>query len=193
MSYLVLGLVLFFGIHSVAIVAPGWRDRVANAVGEWTWKGIYSVVALAGFVLIVWGYGLARLHPIMLYAPPPELRWATVLLMVPVFPLILAAYFPGRIKATLKHPMLVATKLWAVAHLLSNGMLADVALFGSFLIWAVADRISLKHRTQRAIPAIPTPYNDWIAIIGGLLINMIVLHGLHTWLIGRSPLPGLAS
>jgi uncharacterized membrane protein len=190
MTYLVLGLVLFFGIHSVAIVAPQWRDAIAQRLGEWTWKGIYSIVAILGFVLLVWGYGQARLDPVVVYVPPPELRWVTAILMVPVFPMLLAAYFPGRIKALLKHPMLVATKLWAVAHLLSNGMLPDVLLFGSFLFWAVADRISLARRAPRPIPVVTSRFNDAIAIVLGMVLYFALLHGLHTLLIGRSPMPG---
>jgi uncharacterized membrane protein len=190
MTYFVLGLVLFFGIHSVSIVAPQWRDATARRVGEWTWKGIYSVVAIVGFVLLVWGYGQARLDPVALYVPLPELRWVTAILMVPVFPMLLAAYFPGRIKALLKHPMLAATKLWAVAHLLSNGMLPDVLLFGAFLVWAIADRVSLKHRAGRPLPAVTSRFNDAIAVVLGLVLYFVFLHGLHSFLIGRSPMPG---
>ena len=142
MTILIAGLVLFLGVHSVSVVNLGWRDRMAATMGEWPWKGVYSVVALVGFVLICVGYAQARMSPVLVYAPPVGLRHLAQLLMVPVFPIFLATYFPGRIKAALKHPTLVATKLWAVAHLLANGMLADVLLFGSLLAWAVVDRIS---------------------------------------------------
>lgn len=189
MIYLILGLILFLGIHSVSIVASDWRDRMFARVGEGAWKGLYSVVSIVGFVLLVWGYGQARQTPVVLYTPPAGLRWLTAALMLPVFPLLLAAYFPGRIKTAMKHPMLVAVKLWAFAHLLSNGMLADVLLFGGFLAWAVVDRISLKRRGQRPIPSVPSRYNDIIVVVLGLVLYFAFMHGLHLLLIGRSPLP----
>jgi len=188
MSLLVLGLVLFLGVHSVSIVAPAWRDAQA-ARNEKAWKGIYTLVSLAGFALLVYGYGVARQTPVVVYAPPTWTRHLALLLMVPVFPLLLAAYLPGRIKTVTKHPMLVATKLWAVAHLLANGNLADLLLFGGFLAWAVADRISLKRRAVRAIPgAPPGPANDAIAIVGGLALYGLFVWRAHLWLIGVSPL-----
>lgn len=185
MSILLLGLVLFFGVHSVSIVNDSWRNRMAERMGEWQWKGVYALVAIAGFVLIVWGYGLARQDPIVLYSPPVLVYPVAMLLLVPVFPLLLAAYLPGRIKTVVKHPMLVAIKLWAVAHLLVNGTLADVLLFGAFLVWAVFDRISLKRRTQRPVPDIASgPANDLIAIVGGLALYAVFIFGLHSWLVG---------
>jgi len=189
MTTLVLGLILFLGVHSVSIAAPAWRDAMRNRLGEGPWKGLYSAVSAAGFVLIVIGYGLARQHPEVLYTPPGWLRHLALLLLVPVFPLLLAAYLPGRIKSAAKHPMLLATKCWALAHLLANGTAADVLLFGGFLAWAVADRISLKHRVQRPLPgAPPSPMNDAIAVVGGLAIYVVVLFWAHAWLIGVSPL-----
>jgi uncharacterized membrane protein len=193
MTYLIAGLILFLGVHSVSIVAPQWRERMFGRLGEGAWKGLYSVISIAGFVLLIWGYGQARMSPVVLYVPPPGMRWATALLMLPVFPLLLAPYFPGRIKAALKHPMLVAVKLWAFAHLLSNGMLADVLLFGGFLAWAIADRISFKRRVQRPIPSVPSRYNDVIVVVLGLILYFAFFHWLHVVLIGRSPLPVAAS
>ncbi|HEY0857247.1 MAG TPA: NnrU family protein [Albitalea sp.] len=188
MTWLVLGLVLFLGIHSVAIVAPGWRDVQVMQRGEKAWKGIYSVVAIAGFVMLIVGYGLARQSPVLLYNPPIWTRHLALLLMVPVFPLLFAAYLPGRIKSATKHPMLAAVKIWAFAHLLANGTLADVLLFGGFLAWAVVDRISLKRRPPRAIPgAPPRPLNDVIAVVGGLAVYAAFVMGLHRWLIGVPP------
>lgn len=182
---LVLGLIMFLGVHSVAIVAPVWRDRTAARLGEWTWKGIYSLVSIVGFVLLVWGYGEARQDPTWLYVPPHWLRVLATVLLVPVFPLLLSAYFPGRIQSALKHPMLVAVKLWALAHLLANGTLADVMLFGSFLGWAVADRISLKRRAPRPNPALPSSgVNDAIALAGGLFLYVAFVFWLHPLLIG---------
>ena len=188
MTLLIVGLVLFLGVHSVAIVAPAWRDAQLAQRGEGAWKGLYSVVSIAGFVLLVWGYGLARQSPVVLYTPPTALRHVALLLMLPVFPLLFAVYLPGRIKTATKHPMLLATKFWALAHLLANGTLADVLLFGGFLAWAVADRISLKRRPQRPLRTAPArPLNDVIAIVGGLVVYAAFVGWLHAWLIGVSP------
>ena len=185
MNALLLGLVIFFGAHSVSIVNDPWRNRMAARMGEWPWQGVYALVSIAGFVLIVWGYGLARQDPAVLYSPPAWLHPVAMVLLIPVFPLLLAAYLPGRIQAAAQHTMLVATKLWAVAHLLANGMLADVLLFGAFLVWAVLDRISMKHRTQRAIPGLPlSRANDIIAAIGGLALYAAFVLWLHDALIG---------
>ncbi len=189
MGLLILGLIIFFAAHSVSIINEPWRDRVAAKIGEWAWKGLYSLVAVVGLVLIVKGYGLARYYPVLLYTPPVWLRHLAILLLVPVFPLFLAAYFPGRIQAATKHPMLVATKLWAVAHLLANGMLADTLLFGAFLVWAVVDRISLKRRTPQPVPgAPPGKLNDIIVVVVGLGLYVAFVLWLHTWLIGVSPI-----
>lgn len=189
MSLLILGLVLFLGIHSVSIVAPGWRDAQASRLGEMPWKGVYAVVSIVGFALLVYGYGLARQAPVVLYTPPKGLRHAALLLMLPVFVLLLAAYLPGRIKTATKHPMLLATKLWATAHLLANGTLADVLLFGGFLAWAVADRISLKRRAPRPLPGMGPPrvLNDVIALVGGLGLYVLFVVWAHAWLIGVRP------
>lgn len=187
MTLLVLGLVLFLGMHSVSIVAPAWRDACA-ARHPLLWKAAYSGVSLIGFVLLVQGYGEARQTPEVLYVPPAGLRHLAMLLLVPVFPLLWAAYLPGRIQTITRHPMLVATKLWALAHLLANGNLADGVLFGAFLAWAVADRISLKRRVARAVPGAPVGrFNDVIAVVGGLAVyGWFVLQG-HAWLIGVAP------
>lgn len=150
MLILVIGLVIFLGVHSISIVAPAWRDAMAGRLGVAAWKGLYALVSIAGFALLVWGYGLARQDPVVLYYPPIWARHAVAILMLPVFPLLLAAYFPGRIRAAVSHPMLTATQAWALAHLLANGMLADVLLFGGFLTWAVLDRISVGTRPARA-------------------------------------------
>lgn len=189
MVVFLVGLVLFLGIHSVAIVAPAWRDAQLAQRGEAAWKGLYSVVSVVGFALLIYGYGLARQNPVVLYAPPSFTRHIALLLMLPVFPLLLAAYLPGRIKAAAKHPMLLAVKFWATAHLIANGTLVDVLLFGAFLAWAVADRISLKRRPMRAVPGAPArPANDAIALIGGLGLYAAFLLWGHQWLIGVSPL-----
>ena len=185
MSALLLGLVIFFTMHSVSIVNDPWRDRMVAQIGLWPWKGLYALVSTVGFVLIVMGYGLARQTPVPVYLPPVWLRPVAMLLLVPVFPLLLATYLPSRTKTVTKHPMLLATQLWAVAHLLANGMLADVLLFGAFLVWAVLDRISMKRRAPRPVPAVPpSRANDIIAVVGGLALYVAFILWLHGWLIG---------
>lgn len=189
MGVLITGLILFLGVHSVSIVADPWRNRTLKKLGEGPYKGLYSLVSLLGLVLVIWGYGLARQEPVVLYTPPTWTRHLAMVLLLPVFPLLFATYLPGRIQRALKHPMLVAVKLWAVAHLLANGMLADVVLFGAFLAWAVADRISLKRRVPRATPELPDrPQNDWIAIGLGLVAYVLFVFWLHRVLIGVSPM-----
>jgi uncharacterized membrane protein len=187
MIYLVLGLVLFLGVHSISIVAPAWRDRTAARLGN-AWRGLYSLTTIAGLIVIIWGYGIARQNPVLLYAPPPWTHYIAAVLMLPVFTLFLAAYLPGRIKSALKHPMLISIMLWAVAHLISTGMLANVVLFGSFLAWAVADRISFRWRTQRPILTAPSmKLNDGIAIVAGLAVYVVFEHWLHVRWIGVQP------
>jgi uncharacterized membrane protein len=190
MSLLVVGLILFLGIHSVSIVAPAWRDAQVDRRGERVWKGTYALVSLVGLLLLIYGYGLARQTPVVLYAPPPGLRHVALLLMLPVFPLLFAAYLPGRIQRTVKHPMLLAVALWATAHLLGNGTLADVLLFGAFLVWAVADWISVQRRAvPRRVPgAPPGALNDIVALAGGLVVYAAFLWRAHIWLTGVSPL-----
>lgn len=188
MTYLLAGLVVFLGAHSISIVAPAWRDGMVARLGEQPWKGLVGLVSIAGFVLLAWGYGQARLDPVVLYVPPTWLRHLSLLLLVPVFPLLLAAYLPGRIKASMKHPMLVAVKLWALAHLLANGTAADVLLFGAFLAWAVVDRISVGRRPLRPVRgAPPARFNDAIAIVAGLALYVIFVGWAHLWLIGVAP------
>ena len=186
MSLLVVGLILFLGIHSVSIVAPAWRDAQVDRRGERVWKGTYALASLVGLLLLIYGYGLARQAPVVLYAPPPGLRHVALLLMLPVFPLLFAAYLPGRIQRTVKHPMLLAVVLWAAAHLLANGSLADVLLFGSFFIWALADRISAGRRAvARRVPgAPPSTLNDVAALAGGLGVYAGLLFRAHAWLTG---------
>ena len=192
MAMLVAGLLIFLGVHATSIFAPAWRNAQLAARGEAVWKGGYALLSLVGFVLIVHGYGVARGNPVVLYEPPAFLRHVAWTLMLPVFPLLLASKLPGRISAVTKHPMLAAVKLWALAHLLANGTLASTLLFGGFLAWAVADRISLKRRpvsavASRAATAPPGRYNDAIAVVVGLCLYAAFLGVLHVWLIGVSP------
>ena len=186
MTLFLAGLVLFLGIHSVGIVAPAWRDAQLRQRGEAVWKGLYSTVSLVGFVLLIYGYGAARQFPVVLWTPPTTMRHIALLLMLPVFPLLLAAYLPGRIQKAARHPMLLAVKIWAAAHLLANGTLVDVLLFGSFLAWAVLDRVSVKRRAvPHAVPgAPPSAANDVIALVGGLVAYGVFVLWAHRWLIG---------
>ena len=189
MTLLIAGLLLFFAAHVVSIANESWRNRMVARLGVGPWKGLYSVVSIAGFILIIKGYGMARGAPIVLYDPPAWLAHIALLLMVPAFIFALAAYFPGRIRATVKHPLLAATKTWAIAHLLANGTAADVLLFGSFLAWAIADWRSYRHRTQRFYARAPERnYNDAIAVAGGLALYALFVLWAHEAWIGVSPI-----
>ncbi len=188
MIVLIFGLIVFLGAHSVSVFAEPWRNRMVNTIGDRAWKGLYSLVALVGLAAIIYGYGVARMSPIVIYTPPFWLRHIALLLMAAFFPLFLSTYFPGRIKSVLRHPTLIATKTWALAHLLANGTLADVLLFGGFLAWAVVDRVSLKRRTPRSVPEIPVgKWNDFIVIVGGLGLYLLFVFWAHRWLFGVSP------
>lgn len=146
MTVLLIGLLLFLGVHSVRIVADRWRTRTRARIGEGAWKGLYSVLSIGGFVLIVWGYSLARQAPVVWWTPPTWAAHLASLLTWASFVLLVAAYVPGNaIKATIGHPMVAAVKVWALAHLLANGTQADAVLFGAFLVWAV-----LSFRAGRA-------------------------------------------
>ena len=190
MTEFLAGLVIFFGVHSISIINDAWRIRAAARYGERAWQGGYGLIAFIGLFLIIHGYGIARLDTVVLYTPPDWLRQIAVVLLIPVFPLLFAAYLPGRIRSATRHPMLVATKLWATAHLLANGTLVDVLLFGAFLVWAVVDRISLNQRTPRPVPgAPPTAANDVIAIVLGLAVYLAFGFWLHLRLIGVPVFP----
>jgi uncharacterized membrane protein len=190
MLQLILGLVLFFSAHSLSMVRPAWRAQAVARFGEGPFKLAYSLVSALGLWLVVIGYGAARAtDPVLLYQPPVWLRHVSLLLMLPVFTLVLAAYLPGRIRQTLKHPMLIGVFLWALAHLLANGTLADLLLFGSFLVWALADLVSLGRRVAAPVPgAPPGKWNDLIAILGGLAIYGAFIAFLHRWLMGVPPI-----
>jgi uncharacterized membrane protein len=151
MTLLIVGLALFFGAHAVSIVADPWRNRMVARFGETGWQGLYSLVSVAGFVLMIWGFAEARQSAGVLYQSPLWTHHITFLLMLPVFPLLIAAYLPGRIQAWVRHPMLLAVIFWSAGHLLANGGVADVLLFGAFLVWAIADRISVGRRAPRPI------------------------------------------
>lgn len=187
MTQLLIGLVLFFGMHSFAIVAAPLRNRLA-AKSEIGWKAFFSLVSIVGIVLIAKGYADLRLTPTYLYVLPLWMRHVAALLLLPAFILFLAPYFPGRIKSAFRQPQLIAVKTWAIAHLLVNGTLADVLLFGSFLAWAVADLLSMKHRATRPLlGAPPSSVNDPILLVAGLSLYAAFAFWLHEWLLGVSP------
>ncbi len=184
MAILILGLVIFLGVHSVRIFAPAWRDARVASMGEMRWKGIYSLVSLVGLVVLIWGYALARPLAPVLYVTPFWMVHLQLLLMALSFIALAASQLPaGRLKPMLKHPMLVAVKLWAFGHLLVNGDLASVLLFGTFLVWAVLDRISAKRRNA-PIPAPGPVLNDVLAVVIGLVVYGLFIWKLHEWLIG---------
>lgn len=189
MNKLILGLVVFFGVHSISLLALKWRNRVAERLGSRVWQGIYSVIALLGLYLLVTGYGAARPSAAVLYVTPSWLRYVAALLMLPVFSLALASVLPGRIRTHTVHPLLLATMLWAAAHLLTNGSVADLLLFGVFLLWSVAVRLSLERRPARPIRVLPaSPANDVIVIVGGLALYALFVLWLHAWSFGAAPL-----
>ncbi|OXS99582.1 NnrU family protein [Notoacmeibacter marinus] len=192
MLVLILGLIVFLGIHSVRIFAPAKVARREAQMGEGPYKGVYSIVSLIGFVLIVWGYGMAQDAPIPIWDPPMALRHLATGLMLFSFMALGIYMLPaGRLKPMFKHPMLIAIKIWALAHLLANGELASIILFGSFLAWAVADRISVKRRVGTgggaAIPASGSIGWDVAALIVGIVLYVVMLLWLHEWLIGIPP------
>jgi len=190
MTLLVLGLVLFLGVHSVRIYADGFRSRQIERLGLNSWKGIYSVLSIAGFVLIVYGYGEARQAPMVLYTPPVWTRHLAALLTIPAFILLAAAYVQGtRIKRAVGHPMVLGVKTWALAHLLANGLLADVLLFGGFLAWAVVDYIAARRRDRAAgtVHVVGPATRDVIAVVVGLAAWAIFAFWLHRMLIGVGP------
>ncbi len=190
MTLLILGLVLFLGVHSVRIVAEGWRRRTIARLGEGAWKGLYSVLSLAGFVLIVWGYGQARLDPTVLWATPVWTRHLASLLVLLAFVLLAAAYVPGnQIKAKLHHPMVLAVKVWALAHLASNNTLADLLLFGGFLLWAVLDfrAARARDRAEGTVYVAGHGARTAIAVVVGLAAWAMFAFWAHKALFGISP------
>lgn len=186
-AYLILGLLLFLGVHSLRIFAGDWRDAQVARMGLLGWKGVYSLFSAIGLGLIIWGYGLARGDPVVLWNPPVWTRHLAALLTVPAFILLVAAYLPGsHIKAKIGHPMVAGVKLWALAHLLANGNLADVVLFGAFLVWAVASFASSRRHDRiagRSYPACSWTRDAAVAAIGLLAWVLFALWG-HPWLIG---------
>lgn len=192
MLIFILGLALFLGTHAFTM-AQEPRTALRLKLGEGGFKGLYTALSLLGFVLIIYGFGLYRSGGwINVWSPPVWTRHLALLLTLPVFVLLAATNSGGRIHATVKHPMLLAVKIWATAHLLSNGDLGSMLLFGGFLAWAVMARISLKRRAGVTLPAVPQGFTqrDWIAIGAGLLLWFAFARWLHPWLIGVAVWPG---
>ena len=190
MAILILGLLLFLGVHSTRIVADGWRTATIARVGEKPWKGLYTLASIAGFVLIVWGFGLARRQPVYLWESPMALRHVAGALMLLAFILLVATYVPrNAIKARLHHPMLLSVKVWAIAHLLANGNLADVILFGSFLLWAVFAFRSARVRDRVAGTVYPagTASGTAITVLAGIAVWAVFAFWAHGLLFGVRP------
>lgn len=188
MTILILGLIIFLGIHMLP-VAVDLRATLHRRFGEYGYKGLFAAVSLVGFVLIVWGYGLARQDPVVIWDPPFWTRHLAALLVLFSFILVAAAYIPGKIKEKLHHPMIAGVKLWAFAHLLANGTLADIVLFGSFLAWGVVARISMKRRERAGVLTVTggPVRNDVIAVVVGVAVYLAFVFDLHLRLIGVSP------
>lgn len=187
---LILGLILFLGVHSVRVFAEPWRARQLASLGENRWKGLYSLVSLVGLGLLLWGFGRARAGAPVLWSPPMALHYVTAVLVLLSFVLVAAAYVPGTwIKATLGHPMTLGVKTWAFAHLLSAGTLADVLLFGAFLAWAVPVYAAARRRDRAA--GAPRPESnlarDALAVVIGVVAWVAFAIRLHESLIGVRP------
>lgn len=191
MLLLILGLVIFLGTHSLRVFADGWRTRQRERIGAMRWKGLLSLASLAGFVMVCWGFGLARANTFAVWSPPIWTRHLAALLVLFAFILLAASSVPGtRIKAAIGHPMTVAVKVWALAHLLANGTLADIVLFGSFLVWSIVTFASARRRDRAAgtvYPAIGIS-RDLAAVAVGVVSWVIFARFLHLWLIGVSPM-----
>lgn len=191
MPVLILGLVLFLGMHSLRIFADGWRTRQVARLGLKRWKALYALMAIAGFVLICWGFGLARQHPVLLYVPPLWLRHLNALFTLVAFMLFVAARVPRNVfKARLHHPQVLAVKMWAFGHLLATGMLHDVLLFGAFLLWAVVLFIASRRRDRAAGTVYPagTLRGNVLTVAIGVAAWAAFALWLHLWLIGVDPM-----
>ena len=190
MTALILGLLLFLGVHSVRIVAEPWRTQTLARVGEGTWKGVYTVLSLAGLALIIWGYGQARLQPVVLWTPMTWARHLASLLTLVAFVLLAAAYVPGNgIKARLHHPMVLGVKTWAFAHLLANHTLADLLLFGGFVVWAALSFRAARQR-DRASGKVYAPGSmvpTVITVVAGLAAWAFFAFWAHRAWIGVAP------
>ena len=196
MMYLIAGLVLFLGVHSTRVFANDWRRQTLARIGEKPFKGVYALLSLAGFALLLWGYGQARQQGVMLWNPPTATRHIAALLMLLSFVLLAATYVPGnQIKAKLHHPMVLGTKVWALAHLLANGSLANTVLFGSFLLWSVVLFAASRKRDRREQVAYPagTAAMTVVTVVAGIAAWAVFAFWLHRVLIGVSPFGAMGS
>ncbi|TWB17925.1 putative membrane protein [Rhizobium sp. ERR 1071] len=191
MALLVLGIVLFLGLHLVRVVAPGLRSSMIARLGEGGWKGAYSIASIVALVILIYGFGQARdMTPI--WTPPFWMSHITILLMLFALICLVASLLPaGHIAVRTKHPMVLSVKIWALAHLLSNGDGAAILLFAAFLAWGVILRISLKRRERAGEitlrPFVSAKY-DLYAIVIGVIVWALIIWKLHAWIIGVSPL-----
>ena len=187
MGMLILGLVLFLGVHSTRIVADGWRSAMMARLGDNAWKGLYALLSLLGFALLVWGFGVARQQPVLLWSPPVAMRHVAALLTLIAFVLLAAAYVPrNAIKARLHHPMVLGVQVWAFAHLLANGRLANVLLFGSFLVWAALSFRAARARDRAAQPSYPagSAAGTAMTVLVGIVAWAVFAFWAHGALIG---------
>ena len=190
MTVLILGLVLFLGAHSVRIFADGWRTRTVARVGAGTWKGLYTVVSIAGLALIVWGFAQAKQQPVVLWQPPVAMKHLNSLFTLLAFVFLAAAYVPrNQIRARLHHPMVLGVKLWAFGHLLATGKRADVVLFGAFLLWAILDFRAARQRDRALGTTYPpgTLPGTLIAVVVGVVAWAVFAFWLHAAWIGVAP------
>ena len=190
MSALILGLVIFLGVHSVRVFADDWRTGVRQRMGANAYKGLYSVASVLGLVLIVWGYSMARMQPVLLWSTPVWTRHAAALLTLLAMVLLVAAYVPGNgIKARLHHPMVLSVKTWALAHLLANGMLADLVLFGSFLVWAAMSFRAARQRDRvgQVVYAPGRLLPTLLTVALGFVVWAVLAFWAHAALIGVRP------
>ncbi len=197
MGLFILGLVLFVGVHSLRVFAEGWRIALQARLGDNMFKVLYSLVSLLGFVLMVYGFGLVRWDSPMLWVPPVATRHAAALLMLVSLVLLVAAYVPhNSFKQRLRHPMVLSVKVWALAHLLANGRVVDLVLFGTFLVWSVLvfrasrqrDRLAAQALPADAEPTAPAINRNARVILIGVAVWTLLMFGGHRWLFGVSPL-----
>jgi uncharacterized membrane protein len=188
MIWLALGLTLFLGIHLTRALAPRWRDAQFARLGEKGWKGLYTVVSIIGFGLILWGYSQARYNPVVLWQPIRGMNHLAALFMLVAMVLMAAAYVPrNHIKVRLQHPMTLSVKVWALAHLLANNTLADVMLFGSFLVWAILVFRAARRRPAPAAAA-PTAAGTAATVAVGVALWAVFAFWLHAAWLGVAPL-----
>lgn len=191
MSYLIIGLVLFLGVHSVRIFAEDWRRAQIAKRGEGAWKGMYSLISLVGLVLLIWGYGQARQTPHVLWATPGWAAHVASLLVLVSFVFVAGAYVPHNgIRYRLHHPMVLGVKLWAFAHLLANNTVADVVLFGSFLLWAILDFRAARARDRVGhVSYAPGRIGATLTtVVIGVVVWAVFAFWAHRWLFGVSPM-----